>query len=268
MVFGLASVAVFAQEDSLYTDTVIVQKAPHVITKQVYVNPVTDTSNATRWQLEVSYLIGNVSISPKYASINMKNYSFNLMHFQAYRTFRRWELGLGLGWMTTQFQQESMLKENFHFQKDSSFVRILDSYVQTVGGKDTTIYITEPADTVLQKTSQRTILKSGQVKFSYVQIPFTIGYRIPLWKQRLFFTPRVQLIFGLRTQLKTNFEETMHKFAYTYGLQTDLSYVLFRNVEIKAKANWQSNLSRPFYGEAKAPNWHWLAFGLGLGVRF
>jgi len=170
--------------------------------------------------------------------------------------------------LSTQFQQQTNKNETDYFQKDSSFIRLLDSYVQTVNGKDTTIYITEPADTVLQKTNVRTNTKSGNVAFSYLQIPLSIGYRINIWNERLFFTPRAQLIFGLRSQLKTDFEESMHHFIYNYGFQTDLSFAIFKTLEIKAKANWQSNISRPFYGEEKKPNWSWLAFGLGLGYGF
>lgn len=268
-IFLLASLACFAQQDSLYTDTVIVVKDPHIITKQVVIQPTKDTSkNARHWQIEAFYLKGNVSVSPENITTALNAFSFHLFGLQVFRTFSALEIGVGLGMLNTQFQQQTSKQENEYFQKDSSFVRLLDSYVQTVNGKDSTVYITEPADTVLHKTSVRTSTKSGKVAFSYFQIPLSIGYRINIWNERLFFTPRAQLIFGLRTQLKTDFEESMHKFIYNYGFQADLSFAIFRNVEIKAKANWQTNISRPFYGEEQSPNWSWLAFGLGLGYSF
>jgi hypothetical protein len=268
-VFILASLACFAQQDSLYTDTVIVVKDPHIITKQVVIQPTKDTSqNKNHWQIEAFYLEGNVSVSPKITTTSLNNFSTQLFGLQVYRAFRSLEIGVGVGMLNTQFQQQTSKQETDYFRKDSSFIRLLDSYVQTVNGKDTTIYITEPADTVLQKTNVSTSTKSGNVNFSYFQIPLSIGYRINIWNERLFFTPRAQLIFGLRTQLKTDFKESMHKFIYNYGFQTDLSFAIFRNVEIKAKANWQSNISRPFYGEEQTPNWYWLAFGLGFGYSF
>lgn len=268
-IFILASLACLAQQDSLYTDTVIVVKDPHIITKQVFITPLKDTSrNANHWQIEAFYLKGSVSVSPENKTTSLNDFTSYLFGLQVYRSFRSLEIGVGLSMLNTQFQQQTSKKETDNFQKDSSFIRLLDSYVQTVSGKDTTIYITEPADTVLQKTSVRTSTKSGNVAFSYLQIPLSIGYRINIWNERLFFTPKAQLIFGLRTQLKTDFEESMHKFIYNYGFQIDLSYAIFRNVEIEAKANWQSNISRPFYGEEQTPNWTWLAFGLGLGYSF
>lgn len=265
----LASLACFAQQDSLYTDTVIVVKDPHIITKQVVIQPTKDTShNSNHWQIEAFYLKGDVSVSPENKLTALNAFSSHLFGLQVYRTFRSLEIGVGLGMLTTQFKQQTSKQETDYFQKDSLFIRLLDSYVQTVNGKDTTIYITEQADTVLQKTSVRTSTKSGNVTFSYFQIPLSIGYRINIWNERLFFTPRAQLILGLRTQLKTDFEESMHKFIYNYGFQTDLSFIVFKNLEIKAKANWQTNISRPFYGEEQKPNWSWVQFGLGLGYSF
>jgi hypothetical protein len=268
-VFILASLVCFAQQDSLYTDTVIVVKDPHVITKQVFITPIKDTSrNANHWQIEVFYLKGNVSVSPENKTTSLNDFTSHLFGLQVYRLFRSLEIGMGLSMLTDQFQQQTSKKETDYFRKDSSFIRLLDSYVQTVNGKDTTIYITEPADTVLQKTNVRTSIKSGNAAFSYLQIPLSIGFRINIWNERLLFTPKAQLILGLRTQFKTDFEESMHKIIYNYGFQTELRYTVFRNLEIKAKANWQSNFSRPFYGEEQKPNWSWLAFGLGLGYNF
>jgi len=265
----LANLVSFAQLDPHYTDTIIVVKDPHVITKQVYLESDLDTSNeAFNWQIEAYYLSGGVSVLARNPETLLSSFNSNLVGLQVFKTYKTFELGLGFGIFTTQFTQETTTKEQIDFQKDSTYMKVLDAYIQTIDNVDSIIYVTESADTVLRKTNSQTRVKTGSIKFSYLQIPLSIGYRLNIWHKRLFFTPRAQLIFGLRTQLKTDFEESMHKFIYNYGFQAELSYAIFRNLEVKAKANWQSNISRPFYGEEKASNWSWLQFGMGLGYSF
>lgn len=266
----LSASSCFAQQDSVYTDTVIVKKDPHIIKKQVLVtDPVyIKTDSSLKWSLECFFMTGKSDFGKLMEGLTVtRGKSLNAGIFLT-RNFHHFELGLGVGISANSFSSTFMKQTDYFSIRDSSYTKVLDSYVQTVNGKDSTIYVTEPADTIINSYSTVITQNESKNSFSYLEIPISLGYRINLYKNRLNLIPRVQFILGGLLNHTGQNLGTPQKSIFKYGFQLNLSYDILKHVSLNGKVQWQETLSEIYPEVQKSKVWTTVQYGIGLAIKF
>ena len=266
----LSASSCFAQQDSVYTDTVIVIKDPHIIKKQVLAtDPVyIKTDSSLKWSLECFFLAGKSDFGQLTEGLTVTRGKSLNAGILLIRNFHHFELGLGIGISSNSFSSTSIKQTGFFASRDSSYTKVLDSYVQTVNGKDSTIYVTEPGDTTINSHLTVLIQNESKNSFRYLEIPVSLGYRINLYKNRLNLIPRVQFILGGLLNHTGQNLGTPKKGIFKCGFQLNLSYDILKHVSLIGKVQWQETLSEIYPEVQKNKVWTTLQYGIGLAIKF
>lgn len=263
--FGVLARIAYAQEETEKADTVIIIKEPVILRKQVIASPapIEPIKNQKKWGIEAFFLTGK----PILTSSNNTQLTSNFLYnggLLLTRNIKNFEIGFEVNLIKGSFQyQRSNISTNI-LKYDSSYTALLDSYIQNIGGKDTTVYITEQRDTTLTKTNYTTSSQTGNPSFTYIQIPISIGYKINIWKERLYVIPRIQFIYGVLVQSLQDGYDSPQNSTYSYTAQMNLMYTFAQRFSIIGKAQWQSNFTST-YPSLTMQN---LTYGVGLAVHF
>lgn len=254
-----------AQEETEKADTVIITKDPVILRKQVIANPAPTEPIKTqkKWSLEAFFLTGKpILVSTN--STQLTPYFFHNCGLLLNRHSKNFELGIGVHLVKSSFQYQKTNTYTNVITYDSSYTALLDSYIQNIGGRDTTIYITEQRDTSITKTTSTTSIQTGNPSFTYINIPVTIGYKINIWKERLYVIPRAQFMYGILVQSSLEGYDSPKTSTFGYAAQLNLMYTFAQRYSILGKAQWQSNVTSPY----PSVNMHSLTYGMGLAVHF
>ncbi|MBC7391397.1 MAG: hypothetical protein H7329_19510 [Opitutaceae bacterium] len=263
----------FAQQDSVYTDTVIIVKDPHIIKRQVLAadptNPVYNIIDTSlKWTLESFFLAGKSDFGKLADGLTViKGNSLNAGILLT-RNFKTFELGLGIGISSNSFSSTFIKQTGYFTNRDSSYIKVLDSYVQTVDGKDSTFYITEPADTTIRSYSTVFTQHESKNSFSYLEIPISLGYRINLYRNRLNLIPKAQFIWaGLLNHTGENLGKPK-KTILKYGFQLNLSYDIIKHLSVSGKVQLQETLTEIYPDVPESQKWSTVQYGLGMAIKF
>ncbi|MBY0425110.1 MAG: hypothetical protein K2Q22_05690, partial [Cytophagales bacterium] len=180
------------------------------------------------------------------------------------RNIKNFELGIGISWFKGSFNYKSSNTASSISNLDSTYTVLLDSYIQNIGGKDTTVYITEERDTSFTRTSYITTHHSGNPSYTYIQIPIGVGYKFNLWKDKLHLIPRVQFIYGICTHAITDGYDSPGTSTLSYTAQLNFSYALTSYLSVLAKGQWESYFIQPFPSQT----FQSFTYGAGIVVHF
>jgi hypothetical protein len=259
-----------AQQDSLYTDTVIVVKDPIIVKKQVIAPDIKVSPAPTKnpWGLEAFFTYGKPIHISSSDSVKLSPVSSLNVGILLTRKLGNWELGTGILLSSNSFNYQKSKTESYSYAKDSTYNKVLTQYTQLYHGVDSTTYIFQKRDTVLTKHQSKTTTSTGNNSYSYLQIPISIGYRLNLWQHKLFLIPRVQFITGIRVKYDDGSFETPQPIVLSYAAQLNIMYAITARINVLLKANWQSNITKVYSYEPQSQNWENIGLGIGFGINF
>jgi hypothetical protein len=253
---------VFAQNDSSYTDTVIIHKAPLIIKQQVFVSVPVYTKRETSLDAGLYYSL-NKNVAPSSSSVTG---AFQSTGFQVRYHEGNIEIGTGIGILTSSVTYNVQEQSTQQVMATQIVTKIDSQSCSTVidpWGVVTECNKTYDTSLVL-KTVNTPYEVQKKTTLYYLQIPLSIGYIFR--KDKWVVTPTLQLMYNKRLG-KTNEDLLQKSDVWMAGLQFSIGRVILPNLTLEVKAQYQSNLSA-IYSAASFQQDNWKLLGLGLGVYY
>lgn len=257
--FYLLSVSrIVAQQDTLYTDTVIVKKPPVVITRQVHVSePEGSQKRGTSLEAGLYYGI-HQNVAPTSQSVTG---IFQTSGIQIRYHTQDIEIGTGIGLLTTSLSSHLLIQTQsqqttYNIKQDT-----LDCYV--IGGTKKVCDV--QTDTVKEQRTVPEISSTTQkAMLHYIQVPLSLGYAFhhTTWN----FTPSLQLSYNKYLGKQEDIVLMQNQF-WLVGGNIGIGKRIGSHFMIEVKGQYQHNLS-PVYSDAANPKENWSLFGLIVGCLY
>ena len=254
----------FAQQDSAYTDTVVIEKPPLIIKQKVHISVPVFIPRETSFDAGL-YYSANKSLAPASKSITglIQSAGFQLRYHE-----EKVEIGAGVGILTAQVtydiekqrvEQEVITKTTWTVDSNTCSTVIDPWGVKTTC--DTTF-----STVSAQETRHIPFTVEQKATLYYLQIPLSLGY---LFKKNLWtFSPTLLLSYlhrlGARNEVLMQREEL-----WMGGIQCSLGRTVLDMFQLEVKAQYQSNLSSVYHAaEYQDDNWKLIGFGVGVYYTF
>lgn len=269
MIRGLVSFFIFllstsfcqAQQDSSYTDTVIVVQPPLVIRQQVHLSVPVYSKKPTSLDIGAYYSIHkNLAPSSEVQADIFHSYGLQLRYHEG-----KVELGVGAGLLSTQMTYQVPQQRTEQRTVTETVLDTIDCFTIITPGKIEVGCVTQPRDTVLQRMVHTNYTTENRAQVNYLQIPISLGYTFV--KQKWHLTPSFQLIYNKKLGRAIDHLPLKDKLWMAEG-QLSIGYAFTSHLQAEAKVSYQTNLSSIYSKDDIQGDWTLLGLGVGLFWRF
>jgi hypothetical protein len=253
----------FAQNDSLYTDTVVIIKPPVIIKQKVhvYVPIKSDTLSFIDAGLYLSLAKDISSSSQAVTGIFLSS------GFQVRFHLGNFEVGTGMGIVSSKIIYPSQKHTVLLPAPDKMEVKekLIQTYhkIDPVTGQLLNYYVYESDTSYVKQTTEETSYsKEVTHRLNYLQIPLSVGYSFH--RNSGYVTPSGFLMYNRNIK---GVEDTLasQKQMWSVGLMLSAGYQINSRLLVEIKMQYQRTLASPYQDESYK-NDHWNLLGIGIGA--
>lgn len=262
LLLWVSSLQGWAQQDSLYTDTIVVVKDPHVVKRKIYTY---DSSRAgyklpISWGLELYSTFGK-SPAPK-SLTNVSTFAKTQSNhcLQLLLSLRKWEVEAGVGILNSGYDQRTQWENHYSTTIEESIRVLLDSYDEEINGETTRHEIWGIRDTTYTIQHTDVYYTSASLRSSHLQLPFGLGRRFALGQTRWYLLPRVQCVYLKRMNFDAVGTPAPPSSQWNMAFELNMGYEIGKNWSVMAKVRKQGGGNVP----TNTSNGYPWSYGIGL----
>lgn len=254
----LFSVA-FAQEQMPYTDTVIIEKDPLVIKKEVLVHtPTAAVEQApNHWKIGLSVLSGTTNATSHHPTITTTASNYQSLGIELKHQLGHLEIGTGIGVWTTSVVQKVQYEREYNDMETRIVRDTLDCWTTIINGKIVTECHYEDRPVSDQVVRTEYIRNEQTFTLQYLQIPLSLGYVLH-WR-KWYLTPTLQVLQNRVLGERAHYSA----WNWTGGGQLLLGNLLSYRLSAEVKVQYHTALGSP-----ATHNEHWQQLAGGIACYF